>query len=82
MGNGHILAQTSHVHFFIRMYRMNDTTSAKEQASLEHSVCEQVVHSGHIAKAVNVSILLCHCNLAKFGVGHANAKRNEHETDL
>ena len=48
MGNGHILAQATHVFLLITVYGVDDTTCTEEQTSLEHSVCEQVEHTGHV----------------------------------
>ena len=82
MGDRHIFAQTAHIHFLIRVYSMDDATGTEEQASLEHGVGEQMIHSSHISKSVNIGIFLSHRNLAEFGVWHTNTKCNEHEADL
>ena len=48
--NRHILAQTTHQSHLIRVYCMDDTTGTQEQASLEHSVGEQMEHTSHITQ--------------------------------
>ena len=50
VGNRHILAQATHHSHLVGVYGVDDTTGTEEQASLEHSVGEQVEHTSHETK--------------------------------
>ena len=50
MGDGHVLAQTTHHAHLIAVNCVDDGTGAEEQAGLEHGVGEEVEHRGHVAQ--------------------------------
>ena len=83
MRYGHIFAQTAHVVAFVAVHCMYDGTCTEEEQSLEHCVCKEVEHRGHIAETTVVRIVRstyseCHhheCYLRNCGEG-------EHSLDI
>ena len=75
MSDRHVLAQASHSRHLVGVYCVDDTTGTKEEASLEHSVCEQVEHGSHVAeRAMSIDNLMVS--------RQANAKCNHHKGNL
>ena len=48
--DGHKLVQAMHLAVLVAVNSVDDSTSAKEEQRLEHSVSEQVEHRRHVAK--------------------------------
>ena len=69
MGDGHIFAETAHRGVVVGVYGMDEGTCTEEEERLEHGVCEQVEHGGHVSEAV-----------VEFGTCHA--KRYHHKGNL
>ena len=74
MGDGHILAQTSHQGHLVAVNGMDDATGAKEEAGLEHGVGEEVEHAGHIAQTAVVEVFAV--------AGEAYAESHHHKGNL
>ena len=72
MGNGHILAQATHVFLLITVHGVDDATRTEEQTSLEHCMCEQVEHTGHVTQSALISISLGHRHRSSTAVGQTN----------
>ena len=56
MGNRHVFAQTAHGFHLVAVYGMDDASGSQEEQGLEHGVCEQVEHTGHVTQSAFVRV--------------------------
>ena len=76
MSDRHVLAQTTHQSHLVAVNSVDDTSSAKEQASLEHSVGKQVEHTSHVTQ---LSVVVENGTMVS---RQRYAKSNHHECNL
>ena len=50
MGNGHILAESTHCRHFVAMNGVDNATCAEEQECLKHGVRKEVEHRSHVTQ--------------------------------
>ena len=76
MRHRHILAQTTHQRHLVRVDSVDDTSRTEEQASLKHSVGEEVEHTSHITQ---LSVIIHQCTMMTW---QRYTQSHHHEGDL